>query len=236
VEYLPAYAHDLDPVEGLWANPPPVSPLGRPVGLGAKGPVWIGDVVAAPVVLDLGGGLSPGPPSPGRLGNWPHRLQGIRGAILLDGYSGGAPLPGQGTHHLPILRAEVGVGLQPAGAAVLVLAQLPLPVRGPVDLLGGHRHPARLVVAAAQPAKHAGRLATGGRLVGGQGLLGLLAIGGRPDQLPAAVTGILVELAAQPVPFGPQLCRGQLLEVRAAWASMARVCPPTRDRAWASCR
>jgi hypothetical protein len=72
---------------------------------------------------------------------------------------------------LPILRAEVGVGLQPALAALLVLAQLPLPVIGPVDVLGGHRQPTRhlggLVAAAAQPAKHAGWLVAGGWLVGG---------------------------------------------------------------------
>jgi hypothetical protein len=45
----------------------------------------------------------------------------------------------------------------------------------------------------------------GGLLVGGQRLLGLLAVGGRPGQFPAAVAGSLVELAAQPVPLGPQL-------------------------------
>ena len=114
----------------------------------------------------------------------------------------------------------MGVGLQPAVAALLVLAQLPLAVMGPVGLLGGHRqptrHPGGLVAAAAQPAKHAGGLATGGLLVGGQGLLGLLAVGGGPGQLPAAVAGGLVELAAQPVPLGPQLGRGQPLEIGAA--------------------
>ena len=114
----------------------------------------------------------------------------------------------------------MGVGLQPAVAALLVLAQLPLPVMGPVGLLGGHRQPTRhlgrLVAAAAQPAKHAGRLATGGLLVGGQGLLGVLAVGGGPGQLAAAVAGGLVELAAEPVPLGPQLRRGQPLEVGAA--------------------
>ena len=76
----------------------------------------------------------------------------------------------------------MGVGLQPSLAALLVLAQLPLPIVSPVDLLGSHRQPTRqlgrLVVAAAQPAKHAGRLMSGGWLVGGHGLLGLLAVGG----------------------------------------------------------
>jgi len=37
----------------------------------------------------------------------------------------------------------MGVGFQPAVAALLVLAQLPLPVVGSVGLLGGHRHPTR---------------------------------------------------------------------------------------------
>ncbi len=209
----------LDPLDGR-AGPLPVGPLGWVVGLGAEGPVGIGDLVGAPVVLDLGGGLAPGPPAPGRLRHGPERLQDIAGPVGFDGQAGGAPLPGQGPHHLPILGAEVGVGLQPAVAALLVLAQLPLPVMGPVGLLGGHRqptrHPGRLVAAAAQPAKHARGLAAGGLLVGGQGCLGLLAVGGGPGQLPAAVAGGLVELAAQPVPLGPQLGRGQPLEIGAA--------------------
>jgi len=91
---------------------------------------------------------------------------------------------------------------------------------GPVGLLGGHRHPTRdagrLVIVAAQPGKHASRRAVGGRLVGGQGFLGLLAVGGGPSEFPVAVAGRLVELAAEPVALGPQLGRGQPLEVRAA--------------------
>jgi hypothetical protein len=131
-----------------------------------------------------------------------------------------AALPGQSPHDLPILEAEVGVGLQPAIAALLMLAQLPLAVMGPVGLLGGHRQPTlhlgELVVVAAPPAKHAVRQAAGGLLVGGQGLLGLLAVGGGPGQLAAAVAGSLVELAAQPVPLSAQFpCREQL-EIGAA--------------------
>jgi hypothetical protein len=113
----------------------------------------------------------------------------------------------------------MGVGLQPAATALLVLTQLPLAVMGPVDLLGGHRQPpwyvVGLVIAAPQQAKHAGRRAAGGRLVADQGLLGLLAVGSGPFEFPAAVTGGLVELAAEPVPFGPQLRRGQLPQIRA---------------------
>jgi hypothetical protein len=63
--------------------------------------------------------------------------------------------------------------------------------------------------------RQARRPAIDGLLVGGQGCLGLLAVGGGPGQLAAAVTGRLVELAAQPVPFGPQLRRGQPLEIGA---------------------
>jgi hypothetical protein len=103
----------------------------------------------------------------------------------------------------------VGVGFQPAVAALLVLAQLPLLVVGPVGLLGGHRQPAwhlsGRVAAAAQPAKHPGRLASAWLLVGGQDLLGLPAVGAGPDQLTAAVPGSPVELAAEPIPLGPQL-------------------------------
>jgi hypothetical protein len=110
---------------------------------GAEGSVRIGDLVGAPVPLDLGRGLPPGPPTPGRLWHRPQGVQDIAGALLLDGEPGGASLPGQGPHDLPILGAEVSVGLQPAVAALLVLAQLPLPVMGPVGLLSGYRQPTR---------------------------------------------------------------------------------------------
>src|SRR4029453_10481134 len=111
------------------------------------------------------------------------------------------------------------VGLQPAAAALLVLAKLAFAVVGAVGLLGGHRQPpwygGGLVAVAAQPAKHAGRLVTGGLLVGGQDLLGLLAVGRGPGEFPAAVVGGLVELAAEPVPLGPQPGRDQPREIRA---------------------
>ena len=78
---------------------------------------------------------------------------------------------------------------------------------GSVGLLSGHRKPtrhlSRLVVAAPEPAKHAARLATGGRLVGGQGVLGVMAMGGGPGQLAAVVAGGLVQLVAEPVPLSP---------------------------------
>src|SRR4029453_6713624 len=85
------------------------------------------------------------------------------------------------------------VGLQPAAAALLVLAKLAFAVVGAVGLLGGHRQPpwygGGLVAVAAQPAKHAGRLVTGGLLVGGQELLGLLAGGAGPGGFPGGGVG-----------------------------------------------
>jgi hypothetical protein len=209
----------LDAVDGR-AGPLPGGPLGRVAGLEAEGPDRVGDLASVPVLLDLGRGLAPGSAATGRLGHGADRFQDIAGAVGFDGQAGGAPLPGQSPHHLPVVRAEVGVGLQPAVAALLVLAQLPLPVLGPVGLLGGHRQRTRqlgrLVAAAPQPAKHAGRLTNGGLLVGGQGFLGVLAVGGGPGQLAAAVAGGLVELLAEPVPLGPQLRRGQPPQVRDA--------------------
>jgi hypothetical protein len=202
------------------AGPLPVSSLAGVVGLGAEGPLGVGDLVGAPVLLDLGRRVAPGPPAPGRLGHRAEHFQHIARAVGFDRYAGGSPLPGQGPHDLPILGAEVGVGFQPGVAKLLVLAQLPLPIMGPVGLLGGHRHPTRYagrsVIVAAQPAKHAGRLVIGGLLVGGQGLFGLLAVGGGPGQLAAAVAGGLVEPLAKPVALGPQPGRGQPLEVQAA--------------------
>ena len=113
----------LDPVDGR-AGPLPGGPLAWVVGLGAEGSVGIGDLVGVPVLLNLGGGLAPGPPAPGRRRHRAQRLQDIARALLLDGQASGAALPGQDPHHLPILGAEVGVGLQPAVADVLVLARL----------------------------------------------------------------------------------------------------------------
>ena len=132
----------LDPVDGH-AGPLPVSPLGRVVGLGAKRPNWISDVVGAPVLLELGSGVAPDPPTPGRLGNWPKRLQDVAGAVGFDCQAGGAPLPGQGPYDLPILRTQLSVGLQPALAALLVLTQLTLPIMRPIHLLGRDRQPTR---------------------------------------------------------------------------------------------
>src|SRR5215207_2010742 len=98
----------LNPLDGRVGSLP-VGSLRRVAGLGAERPVRVGDVVGVPVLLDLGGGLAPGPPAPGRRWHGPEGLEDVTGAVLLDGESGGPPLPGQGPHHLPILRPEVGM-------------------------------------------------------------------------------------------------------------------------------
>jgi hypothetical protein len=95
------------------------------------------------VLLDLGGGVAPGPPASGRRRHRPEGLQDIAGPVGFGGHAGGPSLPGQGPYHLPILGAEVGVGFQPAVPALLVLAQLSFPVMSAVGLLGGHRQPTR---------------------------------------------------------------------------------------------
>jgi hypothetical protein len=208
----------MDPLDGA-AGPLPCGSLSRVLRLGAKRPLEIRDLVGAPVLLDLGRGLAPGPPTPDRLGHRPQGLQGIAGPVGLDGHAGGPPLPGQGPDHLPIFGTQVGVGLQPAVAALLVLTNLALAVVSPVSLLGRHRQSTRHaggLVAAAQPAKHVGALVAGGLLVSSEVMFGLRAVGGGPAQLPAPVAGSLVQLVAQPVPLGPQLRRRQPPQIRAA--------------------
>jgi hypothetical protein len=53
-------------------------------------------------------------------------------------------------------------------------------------------------------------------LVGGHGLLGLLPVGRCPVELATAIPRGLVELAAEPVPLGAQLGRGQPPQIRVA--------------------
>jgi hypothetical protein len=52
----------VDPLDG-GASPLPVGPLDVVVGLGAEGPVRIGDAVGVSVLLDLSGSLAPHPPT-----------------------------------------------------------------------------------------------------------------------------------------------------------------------------
>jgi hypothetical protein len=209
----------LDPRDGR-AGSLPVGPLAWVMRLGAEGLLGVGDLVAVPVLFDFGRGLTPGPPTPGGGRHRAQRLQDVAGTVGFDGYASGAPLPGQGPHHLLILQAEVGIGFQPALAALLVLAQLAFAVMGPVELLGGHRRPTRhlgagLVATAAQPAKHAGARPATGLVVSGQDILGLLAVDGGLGQLAAAVAGSLIQLAAELVPLSPQLTGRQSLEIGA---------------------
>ena len=67
------------------ADPLPVNPLGRVTWVGAEGPLGVGDLVGAPVLFDLGGGVAPGSPTPGRFGNWAKDLEEIACAVGLDG-------------------------------------------------------------------------------------------------------------------------------------------------------
>ena len=59
--------------------------------------------------------------------------------LLLGGQAGGAALPGQLADDLAVGGAEVGVGLQPASPALLMLAQREFGVGGAVGLLAGHQ-------------------------------------------------------------------------------------------------
>ena len=57
------------------AGPLSVGPLDGVARVGAEGPLQIGDLVGAPVVLDRGRGLAPGPLAPGGLR---YRAQGVQ--------------------------------------------------------------------------------------------------------------------------------------------------------------
>ena len=70
--------------------------------------------------------------------------------------------------------------------------------------------------------QHADRLATRGRLVGGQDFVGLHAVGGGPGQLPGAVAGRLIEALAEPVP----LCAFML--ARSSVSGVQVVVPPVQ--------
>ena len=66
------------------AGPLPVDPLSGVVGLGAEGPLGVGDLVAAPILLDLGDGVAPGPPASRQRRHRPERLQDIAGPVVLE--------------------------------------------------------------------------------------------------------------------------------------------------------
>jgi hypothetical protein len=126
----------LDPGDRL-AGVLPGGPLARLARHRAQCMVGVGDLVAAAVVLDGGGRLSPAPPSPGRLWHRAELLPEVGGWFVLGGQAAGPALPGQLPEDLAVGRAEVGVGLQPAGPALLMPAQGQFGVVGPVGLLAG---------------------------------------------------------------------------------------------------
>jgi phage shock protein C len=64
----------MNPLDG-GAGPLSVGPLDGVARVGAEGPLQIGDLVGAPVVLDRGRGLAPGPLAPGGLR---YRAQGVQ--------------------------------------------------------------------------------------------------------------------------------------------------------------
>ena len=128
----------LDPGDGL-AGVLPGGPLGGLARHRAQRLVGVGDLVGAAVVLDGGGGLSPGPPPPGALGDRAELAAQVAGRLVLGGQAAGPALPGQLADDLAVGGAEVGVGLQPASPALLMLAQGEFGVGGAVGLLAGHR-------------------------------------------------------------------------------------------------
>jgi hypothetical protein len=188
----------------------PGGTLGGPARHSAEGLLGVGEVVGAAVVLDGGGGLPPDSPAPGALRDRAELAAQVARLLVLGGHGGGATLPGQRADDVAVGGAEVGVGLQPASPALLVLAQPQLDVGGAVGLLASQqgRGPigrGRLGLPA--QAKHPRAVALlavgGGELL--QGLVGCGSAGAGPGQLPRPIAGGLVEQAAEPVAFGPQL-------------------------------
>jgi hypothetical protein len=63
----------------------PGGPLARVVRYPTHCAVGVGDLVAGAVVLDDGGGLSPGPPPPRALGDRAEHLAEVGGGLVLGG-------------------------------------------------------------------------------------------------------------------------------------------------------
>jgi hypothetical protein len=201
-----------DPFDGL-AGVLPDRPLGRLARRRAQRVVGVGDLVAGAVVLDGGAGLSPGPPPPGAVRHRAELLAQVGGRLVLGGQAAGPALPGQLPDHLPVGGAEVRIGLQPAGPALLMPPQHQLGVVGPVGLLAGHQGGGPVGRGRPGPpgqAKHPPPLALW--IAAGseprQGLVGLGPAGTRPHKLPSPIPRGLVEQLAEPVAFGPQLSGG----------------------------
>src|SRR6266540_4143684 len=160
----------VDPLDG-GAGALPVGPLPCVLRDRAEGAVGVADLVDGAVLLDLGSGLPPGALSPGALRHGAEGVAQVAGTVLVDRLAGqpaGAALPRQRPHHPPVLRAEGGMLLEPAGAALLVGAQLLLALHGAVGLLPRHRLGARLharPLTTSPAAQHGGGPARGGRRV-----------------------------------------------------------------------
>jgi hypothetical protein len=100
---------------------------------------------------------------------------------VLGGQAAGPALPGQLPDDLAVGGAEVRVGLQPAGPALLVAPQRQFGVVGPVGLLASHQGGGpvgRGRLASPALAKHPPPLALG-IAAGGEVLQGLVGLGRR---------------------------------------------------------
>jgi hypothetical protein len=132
----------LDPGDRL-AGVLPGGPLGWLARRRPNCSPRVGELVAAAVVLDGGGALSPGPPSPGALRDRAEFLAEVGGRLVLGGQAAGAALPGQLPDDLAVGGAEGGVGFQPAGPALLLAAQGQFVVVGAIGLLAASSAGAR---------------------------------------------------------------------------------------------
>ena len=219
----------------------PGGPLGGLARHRAEGLVGVGDLVGAAVVLDGGGGLPPGPPPSGALGDRAEFAAQVAGLLVLDGQAAGAALPGQLADDLAVGGAEVGVGLQPAGPALLMLAQRRARCRRPGRPAGGPPPAAARSVAAGPAGQRRRSIPRPWRwwscvvVSCSRAWSACGSAGAGPRQLPGPVPGGLVEQApgagrVRPaVPRVDSRRRSRLLGV-----SIAKVWSPARDRAWAS--
>jgi hypothetical protein len=157
---------------------------------------------------------------------------------MLGGEAMGAALPGQLADDLAVGGAEVGIRLQPAGSALLLLAQPELGVVGALGLLAGQRRGpiGRGRLDSPRPAKHPPPrpLAIG---VGGELLQGRIRLGparGRPLSSRLRSRGAWSSSrrsrsrSARNSPVVSRRRSGLL------GMSIAKVWSPARARAWAS--
>jgi hypothetical protein len=77
----------VDPLDG-GADALPLRPLGGVARDGAKRPLGVADPPGGAVLLDLGGGLPPRPPPPGRFGHAAEGLTQVAGPVLVDRLAG----------------------------------------------------------------------------------------------------------------------------------------------------